>query len=651
MLDTALQLAQRGFHVFPLAPKSKVPLFSRSQGGKGCLDATTDLDQIRQWWTDNPDANIGIHPAPSGHIVIDLDVKDGVDGPCVYDLLWGGPHPDDMVVHTPSGGMHIYYRLPEGASPPGPSSQSRLGQGIDVRCHNSYVVAPGCALENGEYTGQFRPPRLASADLVRTAGKAMAREHNAGEWLAEPDPPGALPRANRVVAEWRAKIGTIHTGDRSNTFFAWAARLRDFAIAQDTALELLRPLNDALASPLDEDRFETTIANAYHYAKKPAGTVVGAGADVFKTVKPTPVTLANSSWPLYTPHDMDQRPDPKWLIPGVLPEGTLSILYGPRSSRKTFVALDVALSLATGREWNGIGIAEPCRVLYVAGEGIASFKFRRQAWEAHHQLYPQDDFVFSDRLPKVVDPASVAEFVNAIKPFKFKFIVLDTLTRLIAGIDNGTEGNSKAFEMLEFIREQTGAHVMVVGHTGKDVDRGLRGGSDLEDNVDTTLAVKLDGAHTIVEIVKQKDASADLPPWVYRAHNIDPDRMLVIQTSVDLVKSAQQIEDEYRTQTAKIALGRMSQRVRVVRADHLAIGMAAIMSEDCDVPMDPAPLVQWLQKVGVKQLKEYIASDKPLEFITDANPGTGQTASLQDVEPQDSGPSRKHTKSNWIPPP
>lgn len=650
MLDTALALARRGFHVFPLAPNSKVPLFSRSEGGKGCLDATTDLDRVRQWWTDHPKANIGIHPAPSGHIVIDLDVKEGVDGPGMYDLLWDGIQDGDTVVRTPSGGLHIYYKLPEGADPPGPSSSSRLGQGIDVRCQNSYVVAPGCVLPEGQYVGVIGSPRTASAALVRQAGRALQRAENAEEWLVEPDPPGSLARARRMVDGWARKLHSVWPGDRSNTFFAWAAALRDLAVSQEVAEELLAPLNEALSLPIEQDRFETTVANAYHYAKKPAGTITGVGSEVFKTVKPVPATLANSDWPLYTPHDMDARPDPVWLVPGVLPENTLSILYGPRSSRKTFVALDMALSIATGREWNGISV-DPAKVLYVAGEGIASFKFRRQAWEAHHHLYPQDDFIFSDRLPKVADPEAVARFVTAIKPFGFKLIVLDTLTRLIAGIDNGTEGNSRAFEMLEFIREQTGAHVMVVGHTGKDVDRGLRGGSDLEDNVDTTLAVKLEGAHTIMRLAKQKDASADLPPWVYRAHNIDPDRMLVIQTTVDLVKSAQQIEDDYRTQTARIALARMAERTRTVRADHLATGMAMIMGQDCEVPMDPAPLLAWLQKVGTKQLRGYIVGEKPLEFRTGGDPGAGDEAGSSNERPAGDQSADRHTGINWLPPP
>ncbi len=59
-LDEALAYAKRGWAVFPLRPSSKFPLIPKDEGGRGCLDATTDEQQIRAWWTRQPDANIGL---------------------------------------------------------------------------------------------------------------------------------------------------------------------------------------------------------------------------------------------------------------------------------------------------------------------------------------------------------------------------------------------------------------------------------------------------------------------------------------------------------------------------------------------------------------------------------------------------------------
>src|SRR5947209_16879997 len=68
LLKAALRYAARGWAVFPLAPGTKVPL----KGSNGVKDATKNTDQIRSWWTKNPDANIG------GCTVLDVDTKDGL---------------------------------------------------------------------------------------------------------------------------------------------------------------------------------------------------------------------------------------------------------------------------------------------------------------------------------------------------------------------------------------------------------------------------------------------------------------------------------------------------------------------------------------------------------------------------------------------
>ena len=78
-MRAALAYASAGIAVFPLGPRSKQPLIAAAKGGHGLHDATTDLDQIRGWWTTHPTANIGLR---TGVVfdVIDLS-EDAVDAP------------------------------------------------------------------------------------------------------------------------------------------------------------------------------------------------------------------------------------------------------------------------------------------------------------------------------------------------------------------------------------------------------------------------------------------------------------------------------------------------------------------------------------------------------------------------------------------
>ena len=72
-LEWALHWAARGHRVFPLVPNDNSPAIYDNLNR-----ATTDPEQIRQWWSHNPDYNIGA--VPNGQVVVDLDEKEGRQG-------------------------------------------------------------------------------------------------------------------------------------------------------------------------------------------------------------------------------------------------------------------------------------------------------------------------------------------------------------------------------------------------------------------------------------------------------------------------------------------------------------------------------------------------------------------------------------------
>ena len=85
LLDWALEHARRGWPVFPLLPRAKQPFPAKSActhlpHRHGFKDATLDADTIRAWWTDHPDANVGIVTGrASGLLVVDIDPRSGGD--------------------------------------------------------------------------------------------------------------------------------------------------------------------------------------------------------------------------------------------------------------------------------------------------------------------------------------------------------------------------------------------------------------------------------------------------------------------------------------------------------------------------------------------------------------------------------------------
>ncbi len=79
----ALRHAARGWCVVPLSPGEKVP----PGGSGGYLGASNDPDQIRRWWSDGIENNIGLNLERSGLVALAVDsYKPG----CNFDTLRGG---------------------------------------------------------------------------------------------------------------------------------------------------------------------------------------------------------------------------------------------------------------------------------------------------------------------------------------------------------------------------------------------------------------------------------------------------------------------------------------------------------------------------------------------------------------------------------
>ncbi|OUE30906.1 hypothetical protein BFL35_07755 [Clavibacter michiganensis] len=146
MARVALDLAARGYAVFPVRENTKAEQLVPSWKAA----STTDAEQVATWFgVDFPDANVCIDTGKSGMVVIDLDVKNGVDGIATWAALTEGMDLSAApVVRTPSGGRHIYFQDLAGEWR---NSAGKLGPGIDVRGVGGYVLAPGSVLPGGAY--------------------------------------------------------------------------------------------------------------------------------------------------------------------------------------------------------------------------------------------------------------------------------------------------------------------------------------------------------------------------------------------------------------------------------------------------------------------------------------------------------------------
>lgn len=120
----------------------------------GFKDASIDPADINRWWTDGPQANIGI---ATGHGFDAVDI-DGLEGQTYraqhWDDLFGNIDADCIAkVLTPRpGGMHIYVPVT------GDRNDTSIVPGVDYRGLGGYVVAPPSVIAPGskDHPGAYR---------------------------------------------------------------------------------------------------------------------------------------------------------------------------------------------------------------------------------------------------------------------------------------------------------------------------------------------------------------------------------------------------------------------------------------------------------------------------------------------------------------
>lgn len=229
----AREFARAGVPVFPCTPGGKRPLTEH-----GFHDATTDPGRVERRWRQYPSANIGVPTgAASGVVVVDVDVHGPVNGFAAFDradragLVAGW----QLLVNTPSGGMHAYY-------PATPDTEQPCWQaaraGIDLRGDGGYVVVPPSAVfSNGASVG-YR---------VRTInpGPSTTVDSDALRDFLDPRPVPRPPRDAGVsrrgvdvsrLASWIASRGE---GERNRGLYWAACRLAENGVPASDALDVL----------------------------------------------------------------------------------------------------------------------------------------------------------------------------------------------------------------------------------------------------------------------------------------------------------------------------------------------------------------------------------------------------------------------------
>jgi RecA/RadA recombinase len=237
---------------------------------------------------------------------------------------------------------------------------------------------------------------------------------------------------------------------------------------------------------------------------------------------------------------------PEWIVKGVLPTESLSMVYGESGCGKSFLSLDLAASVATGRPfmagsditlpeapsaerksiWDGAAVEtypghavkNPGGVFYICAEGQAGLENRLCAWKKHHGVDLKDAPLFTNETPLNLIQDGAAGVVAAVRALaaeagKPMLIILDTWSRTLGGDDSAPQDAAAGIQAADTIRaELPGITVLLIHHVGLTEKNRARGWGGVFAVCDTVFQLDAgpDGAR-VLTCMKQKEGPLTPP--------------------------------------------------------------------------------------------------------------------------------------------
>lgn len=493
LLESALDYAERGWYVLPLhsiengmcscgrqcREPGKHPITRR-----GLHDASIDPDVITDWWTRHPRANIGIRTGRISNLwVLDIDAKRSVDvgrgvlipeGENTLRTLEdrvGERLPDTLTSRTGGGGTHYLFTFPEGGE--SYTNRVRVAPSIDIRGDNGYIVAP---------------------PSIHVSGKIYEWDDSAVQVASPPN--WLLTLQDRPESGGFEEQSEVGEGGRNEYLFKYASKLRGEGRDDQELASLVLGHNELVCKPpLEKSEVLRIIKNALRLQvnppeaefvwDEPEEEVIEDGEDIFLSFR-----------------DLRRNP-PKPKEPlvheGLIDRGDGVILGGVSGAGKSWMAFDLALSVATGGKWLGHFETEQGPVLYVDEEAGISSSWERIQMIAKGRGIEDDDIPFgiaSMKGVKLDTQKGMAIIARALYQHRPALVIFDALVRFHSGDENSTKDMAVFFDRAKALKETYDTAFMFLHHVrkpGKD-DRWdnadmFRGSSDVRGWPDSAFMI------------------------------------------------------------------------------------------------------------------------------------------------------------------
>lgn len=498
--EAALEYQRRGWAPLPLGERSKIPAVPWAE----FHSRLPNEQELHKWFAEHPERNIGIVTGRvSGIVVVDFDPARGG-----HFESWLKRFPTNCIVQTGSGGWHLYYSYPRGAK--NVPNAVDIEPGTDIRGDGGQVVAPPSTHQKGgEYT--WLKTGALGAFPIQFQGEEN-QPHNRPGWISALLEQGAPD------------------GQRNDSLAKLAGYCQMLSMSEDVAISLAMLWNSKLHPPLDVDEIKRTVRSVYKTASR-RDVVVPATVSVDSVVNNSDFDLVALESFMRTFGGMAED----WLIENWLPERTIAFCISAPGSYKTWLLLDLAISIASGTDFLGhFPVKRKAPVMLVQQEDYHGQTAERLAviMKSRFNIGIQpaiedrvDDVCFNtppnlpiyvhlDRKLRFDDTKAMKGLADAVEKIRPALIILDPLYSAAATDDYMAKTASGNMFLLKDLRDEFGCSFLVAHHTKKAEDatrQRLWGSQFLNAFLETGWQVNLTDTPSVITVNRHFKAAANAP--------------------------------------------------------------------------------------------------------------------------------------------
>lgn len=243
--------------------------------------------------------------------------------------------------------------------------------------------------------------------------------------------------------------------------------------------------------------------------------------------------LVRERLPVLDWHELWNNPaEVEWLLEPLVPARRLVALYSPPKVGKSLLMLEVAAAIATGRTVLGVHEVTPRRVLYVDFENDpdGDVQPRLQAMGYNPDELGGLRYLSFPSLDTLDTANGGAMLLAAAQVHEVDLVVIDTVSRAVGGDENSNDTWLSFYRCTGLPLKRAGIACLRLDHSGKDAEKGMRGGSAKYGDVDAVWrlsTVVADHTYTLECTDNRFPLTEKLltlhrepAPWLH--HRVDP---------------------------------------------------------------------------------------------------------------------------------